>query len=112
MARKDFKTLGTEELSPAMSFISSSPAPELTEQPKAEPIKETVKEVKPKAVTTPKKEETKSKRLNLLVKPSILDDVTKIAFMQKTSVNNLINDLLTEYRDAHRDQIDKYNSIF
>ena len=56
-------------------------------------------------------EERKSKRLNLLIKPSLFADVEKLAHMQRTSVNGLINDLLAAYAADHRDTIDEYNRI-
>ncbi len=45
-------------------------------------------------VPRPPKPETKSKRLNLLVKPSVLKEATKIAAKYGISVNELINRLL------------------
>ncbi len=56
--------------------------------------------------------ETKSKRLNLLVKPSILDDIKKIAVMHQVSVNDLINQLLDRYRIENNKDIQSYNSTF
>lgn len=91
-------------------FINTQAVEEAPELPK-EPIKQKVKpakvEAKPKA-----KAETKSKRLNLLLQPSLLEDLSKIATMNKDSVNNLINSALIEYRDAHRSTIEKYNKVF
>lgn len=56
--------------------------------------------------------ETKSKRLNLLVKPSLHKDIEKIAAMKRTSTNNIINILLERYAEENQDLIDKYNEIF
>ena len=41
--------------------------------------------------------ERKSKRYNLLLKPSIFDGLTKVVQAEGGSVNNLINDVLEEY---------------
>ena len=104
--KKDFKNLNTGELlNPAMQFITPQAEPEAKEQPKAE-----VKP-KPKKVKEDSKE-TKTKHLHLLFKPSLLEDITKIAFMQKKSVNSLISDVLEEYRAEHKDQIETYNKLF
>lgn len=68
---------------------------------------------------TPKKkqqqgteQQTKSKRLNLLLRPALLEDLKKIAAMKQTSVNNLINTVLGEYAEQEAEQIEKYNSVF
>ena len=58
------------------------------------------------------KSERKSKRLNLLIQPSLLEDITKIATMQQTSVNSLIHSLLQEYREREAPAINSYNKIF
>lgn len=41
--------------------------------------------------------ETKSVRLNLLLRPSLFDDLRRIAWLNHTSVNNLINTIAEEY---------------
>ena len=56
--------------------------------------------------------ETKSKRLNLLLYPSLLNDLKKIAVMKRTSVNDLINDVLTQYTGKNINMINEYNSVF
>lgn len=109
MTKKDFKA----NVNPATMFINTvaePEAPELQPKPKTQavkPAKKTEVKAQPKA-----KAETKSKRLNLLLQPSLLEDLSKIATMNKDSVNNLINTVLTEYRDAHKDLIAKYNKVF
>lgn len=57
-------------------------------------------------------QQTKSKRLNLLLRPALLEDLKKIAAMERTSVNDLINTVLGEYAEREADQIEKYNSVF
>jgi len=56
--------------------------------------------------------ETKSKRLNLLLYPSIYQDLEKIARVDRTSVNELINSVLDEYRDQRTEAIDRYDAIW
>ena len=57
-------------------------------------------------------QQTKSKRLNLLLRPALLEDLKKIAAMERTSVNDLINTVLGEYAEREAEQIEKYNSVF
>lgn len=57
-------------------------------------------------------EETKSKRLNLLIYPSLLDNLKKIATMKQSSVNDLINEVLKEYADQQAETIRRYNETF
>ena len=56
--------------------------------------------------------ERKSKRLNLLLKPSLFEDLRKIAQLQRTSVNDLINTVLEAYRGEHTEDIEKYKAVF
>ncbi|MEM1506253.1 toxin-antitoxin system HicB family antitoxin [Domibacillus sp. 8LH] len=55
--------------------------------------------------------ETKSKRLNLLVTPSLHVNLKKVATMEETSVNDLINRVLNEYVEDKNDLIEKYNQV-
>lgn len=105
MTKKDFK----QSLNPATMFISTGVSEEITTTPKEETKKA---EVKKEIASKQTKNETKSKRLNLLLQPSLMDDFSKIAFMKKESVNNLINTILISYRDENKDIIDKYNKFF
>lgn len=52
--------------------------------------------------------ECKSKRLNLLIKPSTHALITKIAYMKRISMNELINSLLEKYAADNADQVQKY----
>lgn len=56
--------------------------------------------------------ETKSKRLNLLVKPSVLDNFKKIATMEQTSVNDLINQIMEDHIEKEAEKIKLYDSVF
>ena len=57
-------------------------------------------------------EETKSKRLNLLVYPSLLEDLKKIATMNRISVNELINEVLSEFAEKESRTISRYEKYF
>lgn len=56
--------------------------------------------------------ETKSKRLNLLLKPSILEQLKKIAYMKQTSTNDLINTIVKDYIAAQTEALEEYDRIF
>lgn len=60
----------------------------------------------------PEAQEPKSKRLNLLIRPGTLKAITKIATMQRTSVNDLINTVLEAYAADNTDTITAYNNVF
>ena len=50
-----------------------------------------------KAEAGPAKPETKSKRLNLLLRPSIYEELKEISHENYTSINNMINEILEQY---------------
>lgn len=56
--------------------------------------------------------ETKSKRLNLLIRPSVHRNIGKIATMQRMSLNELINKVLEDYAADNADKITAYNATF
>lgn len=93
MAKKSFKT-ATAKDNPAVSYISA---------PATQP------EIRS---TTDASAETKSKRVNLLLRPSVYRQIEKLAAMQRTSPNDLINTILASYAEQERDTIAKYNEIF
>jgi len=59
-----------------------------------------------------KQKETKSKRLNLLIRPSLLKEFAKIAYMQQTSVNDLINQLIAKHVEEKSETITEYDRLF
>ena len=66
----------------------------------------------PVFVAHPKKSdyaaENKSKRLNLLVRPSVYDDIKRLANIDNTTPNNLINEALAAYCNQRKADIQKY----
>ena len=92
MAKKTFKGTAPEiKANPALSFITES----VTDP-----------------MFTGEQRETKSKRLNLLVKPSLYRNMEKIATMERISTNELINRVLESYVNSHSDTIERYNDTF
>jgi predicted HicB family RNase H-like nuclease len=55
--------------------------------------------------------ETKSKRLHISIQPKLYEDITKIAFINKISLNEQIARTLQELRDRGQDKIKKYDEI-
>ena len=56
--------------------------------------------------------ETKSKRLNLLIKPSTYDSLDKIAYARRESVNGIINGLIEKYIEENESDVSRYNTFF
>ena len=57
-------------------------------------------------------QETKSKRLNLLLRPTLHRDLGKLSAMERISTNELINRVLSEYIEQNADRLIKYDEIF
>ncbi len=56
--------------------------------------------------------ETKSKRLNLLVPPSLYNNLLKIARVEGLSVNELINIVLKKHVQQNQEAIKKFTEIW
>lgn len=97
---KDFKNIAN----PALQFITQpTAATDPAEQAAFNGLKKGRK---------PSTEETKSKRLNLLMLPSVYDSISKLATMQRTSVNELVNSLLQAHIKENEELLQKYNDVF
>lgn len=104
MAKKSFKD------NPALQFITAPAADDTAYTHNTEPKQATQeKKPRPRAIGA---QERKTKRLNLLLQPSTMNDLTKIAYMKQTSVNDLINTLLRGYTESEAETISRYDSIF
>lgn len=113
MAKKDFSQKVNPVLNPALKFFSpaaqAAPAPQANTAPQGsgaipKPTAQIPRET-PRA-------ERKTKRLNLLLQPSILEELSKIAYMKQSSVNDLINTVLKEYVEGHGELSAQYRDIF
>lgn len=80
MAKKDFSNIE----SPAMQFLSK----------REEPVKTQEKQAPEGYKINPEYIETKSKRLQLLIQPSLHEALKARALSEETSVNNLIHTIL------------------
>lgn len=117
MSKKSFR-----ENNPALQFITPAPVPEAPAvQPRPAKEKQTdYTDYTHNTYTTQdiqstenvsKKQETKSKRLNLLIQPSLHQELTKIAYVQRVSLNELILRASREYAAAHQDAVRKYDEF-
>ena len=84
--QKDFKNINN----PALQFISDAEPLDVEQPPKKKPTTK-------KEPTAPKRKETKSKRLNLLIYPSVYKACKKKADTTGESINEIINTILKEY---------------
>lgn len=60
----------------------------------------------------PNTHERKTKRLNLLVQPSSIEALNKVAYIKRSSINDLINTLIREYVSKEAEAIAQYDHIF
>ena len=60
----------------------------------------------------PSDRERKTKRLNLLIQPSLIDSLNKVAYMKRSSVNDLINTLIKDYVEKEADAVTQYDNLF
>ena len=81
-----------DENSPALSFISSAPDPDEKPQPKKKPAKK----------KEPAQEEKRDIHVNLVLKPSLADALKDEAWQQRRSLNNLVEEILTNYIKKRR----------
>jgi len=109
MAKKTFKD------NPALQFISSSGDDTHDKQNTDNTQDADYTDNKHNTDTvhsTDNKKERKTKRLNLLLQPSVLNNLSKIAHMKQTSVNDLINCVLKDYAEKEKHSVTAYNKIF
>lgn len=110
MAKKDFSAAKNPVLNPAMRFITTATEPAAPPVLEPVPTPEPNREKKPAAAADAG--ERKSRRLNLLVQPSVLEDISRIATMRRTSVNDLINSVLKDYAQAEAETLARYVEAF
>lgn len=60
----------------------------------------------------PKREQVRTERISVLTTPVIKDKIEKIAFIQRKTLNELINDIFKAYIRKHADDLKKYNDTF
>ncbi len=56
--------------------------------------------------------EKKTARMNILIRPSVKKNASKIAYMQRDTLNAVTDKLLEKYVADHRDELAKYHEVF
>ena len=54
----------------------------------------------------------KTERLAIFVTPRTREDLLKVAAVQRTSLNMIVNNAVAEYLDKHGNDIHRYNEFF
>ena len=54
----------------------------------------------------------KTERLAIFVTPRTRADLLKVAAVQRTSLNMIVNNAIAEYIDKHGEDIQRYNAFF
>jgi len=94
--QKDFK-----RDNPALAFITAQPVHD-----------ELPTHVVQQAQHVQRKKEIREARVNLLLTPSLHANIVRIAQMERTSVNGLINKVLAEYEQQNLVAIENYKKIW
>ena len=58
------------------------------------------------------KGDPRSERVVVLMTTTVKENLTKVAMVQRTSVNLTINAAISEYLDKHQTDIQRYNAFF
>lgn len=56
--------------------------------------------------------EPRSERIAVLITQTTRGNLDKVAMVQRTSVNDVVNAALAEYLEKHKNDIERYNSFF
>lgn len=104
MAKKDFKKAVLTNAA-AERFFNVASTPNVDSTPSVDNTQST-------QYTHITDKRSKSKRVQLLVYPDILEAAKKAAYMNESSINAVINDLLTEYVQRNAEQIATYEKLF
>ena len=105
MSKKNFTALDN----PALAFISNASLSDVAE------VKEATIEVArelPRVELAPIETEARTKRVQLVVTPSLFDDLQILTKIKKTSLNNFTHKLLEESVRENKEDIEKYKKLF
>ena len=95
--RKDFK-----RDNPALAFINAA----AEKEKEAQPVQGT------QHTQYTDKRETRNKRINMLLTPSLHSNLTKIARVEGHSLNDLVNTVLKAYEQQEQESIEAYEKIW
>lgn len=59
----------------------------------------------------PKEERELKKRISLSVLPSVYEGIQKIAYVERKSVSELVEEMMEDYQKRHRDELDEYGRL-
>lgn len=58
-----------------------------------------------------KEEHERKKRVSLSVRPSVYEDIQKIAYVQRKSVSDIIETLMDNFRAEHTKELEEYKKL-
>ena len=59
----------------------------------------------------PKENRELKKRISLSVRPSIYERIQKIAYVDRKSVSELVEEMMEDYQKRHRDKLEEYGQL-
>lgn len=115
-AKKSFvQNIATEAIDPFFSKANEEPVEEKTPQEgRYAPFKRIDPETYKPITEEPAKpsKEIRSRRVQLLLKPSVFADLEKIAHMKRKSSNGLINELIAALIESEQETIATYDKLY
>lgn len=97
-----------DENNPALAFITATPTePETLNEPDKTEIEQAPEEQEPARQPRRNRQrpETKSRRLQLLIKPSMHDALKDIAEREGISVNEAVNEAIEDYIKSYGEEV-------
>lgn len=97
-----------DESNPALAFITATPTePETLSEPDKTEIEQAPEEQKPARHPRRNRQrpETKSRRIQVLIKPSMHDALKDIAEHEGISVNEAINEAVLDYIQSYQEEV-------
>lgn len=59
----------------------------------------------------PKENRELKKRISLSVRPSIYEGIQKIAYVDRKSVSELVEEMMEDYQKRHRDKLEEFRQL-
>lgn len=59
----------------------------------------------------PKENRELKKRISLSVRPSVYEGIQKIAYVERKSVSELMEEMMEEYQKKHNDKLEEYEKL-
>ena len=59
----------------------------------------------------PKEDRELKKRISLSVLPSLYEDIQKIAYVQRKSTSEVVQEMMEDYRKRHIEELDEYDRL-